>query len=91
MFALATETLCCSKASCKASLSSLDILSNSSINNCPPFAKTIAPPSKAHPLKNSSLTTLAVSPTPETDFPATNLPFGAIFETEESIVLFAEL
>src|SRR3989338_6633997 len=83
-------TVCCSSASCMAALSSFDILSISSIQQMPLEAKTKAPASKLQPLRNSSLTTAAVIPAPETPFPDTYLPFGAIKLTLLSIALLPE-
>ena len=77
-FALLMVIVCCSIASCIALLSWGSIFSNSSIQIKPLLARTIAPASKLHPLKYSSLTTVAVKPAPEVDFPTTYLPFGEI-------------
>jgi len=43
----------------------------------PPLARTNAPPSKAYPLRNSSLITEAVRPAPVVPFPEMNLALGA--------------
>uniref|UniRef100_A0A224Y107 Putative conserved secreted protein n=1 Tax=Panstrongylus lignarius TaxID=156445 RepID=A0A224Y107_9HEMI len=67
--ALAMEIVCCSIASCMATLSSSLILSNSSIQTTPPSANTIAPPSKAKLLECGSLITEAVSPEADDPFP----------------------
>ena len=55
----------------------------------PLFAKTIAPASRLHPLKYSSLTTVAVRPAPEVDFPTTYLPLGEISAMKFKVTDFA--
>src|SRR3989338_7942216 len=76
MFALEIETVCCSSASCIALVSSLLILSISSIMQNPLLHKGNAPASKLQPFNNSSLTTDAVNPAPDTPLPETYLDFG---------------
>lgn len=89
MFALLIVTLCCSRASCIALISSLFILSSSSMQQTPRFARTSAPASRLHPCMNSSLTTVAVRPAPVAPLPDTYLDFGAICCVLLSICDFA--
>uniref|UniRef100_V9IAW1 Uncharacterized protein n=1 Tax=Apis cerana TaxID=7461 RepID=V9IAW1_APICE len=67
--AFAIDIVCCSIASCIATLSSSFILSNSSIQTTPPSARTIAPPSITKFLVMGSLNTDAVKPAAELPFP----------------------
>src|SRR3989338_7570873 len=60
MLAFEIATICCSIAECKDDLSSGLILSISSTQQIPLFARTIAPASKPQPFRNSSFTTAAV-------------------------------
>src|SRR3990167_1880590 len=69
MLALSTDTVSCSKGSCRLSLSFSFILSISSINAEPSLASGIVPGSNTYVPSNSSLTDDAVIPTPEDDLP----------------------
>ena len=81
--ALAILTVCCSIASCRADLSEVSILSNSSIAATPPFANTIAPASRFIWPVSVSLITAAVKPTAEEPLPEVYSPRG-----DTSIALF---
>ena len=63
MPALATETVCCSMASCKIERAPSLILSNSSMQHTPRSESTSAPDSSTGSRVSGSRTTLAVSPT----------------------------
>ena len=64
-----------------ATLSSSDILSNSSIHTIPLSAKTIAPAAKYLSPESLSNTTAAVRPTPDVPRPVVLIAKGAIDKT----------
>ena len=67
--AFATETVCCSIASCRMERAPSDILSNSSMQQTPWSDSTSAPDSSTNCLVSGSFVTYAVRPTADEPLP----------------------
>mmetsp|Transcript_10812 Transcript_10812/g.19231 ORF Transcript_10812/g.19231 Transcript_10812/m.19231 type:complete len:247 (-) Transcript_10812:659-1399(-) len=84
MPALAIVTLPCSMASCMATLSMSDILSNSSMHTIPRSPRTMAPADNVLSPLSLSTVTAAVRPTPLDPRPVVLSANGAMFRTNRS-------